>query len=34
MRKFFRISALAALALGVTALTAQARQKTMGVVAF
>ena len=34
MRKFFRISALAALALGATALTAQAQsQKTMGLVA-
>jgi hypothetical protein len=32
MRKFFRISALAALALGVTALTAEA-QKTIGLVA-
>jgi hypothetical protein len=33
MRKFFRISALAALALGVTALTAQAQEKTFGLVA-
>ncbi len=33
MRKFFRISALAALALGATALTAQAQRKQLGLLA-